>query len=264
MGEVIAEALGRDLKDCAVYAREGVTGERDLQHRLCHHSVVATSWATTPCCLRALASASGHAQVLQPRHVCAGRLARRCAFWRPTRPACSTCSTCSTSRTDAGPRHGRPSLVAPGDAVTQGAAVVLLAMSVASWVVIALEGAFGAARGRRCGALHGRCLAVALARCGRPAAGRAGPQALVAPLVAARWRWFSPTRPCGPTLLRRAFVATAHACCAMPAWGAGPPANTGMGAAGHRGRHRPFVGLLGTVWGIYHALTALGGVAGHH
>ncbi len=29
MGEVIAEALGRDLKECAVYAREGVTGERD-------------------------------------------------------------------------------------------------------------------------------------------------------------------------------------------------------------------------------------------
>ncbi|MET3513422.1 4-hydroxy-tetrahydrodipicolinate reductase [Pseudacidovorax sp. 1753] len=29
MGEVIADALGRDLKDCAVYAREGVTGERD-------------------------------------------------------------------------------------------------------------------------------------------------------------------------------------------------------------------------------------------
>jgi 4-hydroxy-tetrahydrodipicolinate reductase len=29
MGEVIAQALGRDLKDCGVYAREGVTGERD-------------------------------------------------------------------------------------------------------------------------------------------------------------------------------------------------------------------------------------------
>ena len=29
MGEVLASALGRDLKDCAVYAREGVTGERD-------------------------------------------------------------------------------------------------------------------------------------------------------------------------------------------------------------------------------------------
>jgi 4-hydroxy-tetrahydrodipicolinate reductase len=29
MGEVIAQALGRDLKQCAVYDRRGVTGERD-------------------------------------------------------------------------------------------------------------------------------------------------------------------------------------------------------------------------------------------
>lgn len=29
MGEVVAEALGRDLSTCAVYGREGVTGERD-------------------------------------------------------------------------------------------------------------------------------------------------------------------------------------------------------------------------------------------
>ena len=29
MGEVVAEALGRDLADCAVYGREGHTGERD-------------------------------------------------------------------------------------------------------------------------------------------------------------------------------------------------------------------------------------------
>ena len=29
MGEVIATALGRDLKQCGVFAREGVTGERD-------------------------------------------------------------------------------------------------------------------------------------------------------------------------------------------------------------------------------------------
>ncbi len=29
MGEVVAEALGRDLRQCAVYGREGVTGERD-------------------------------------------------------------------------------------------------------------------------------------------------------------------------------------------------------------------------------------------
>jgi 4-hydroxy-tetrahydrodipicolinate reductase len=29
MGEVVADALGRDLKDCAVYGREGITGARD-------------------------------------------------------------------------------------------------------------------------------------------------------------------------------------------------------------------------------------------
>ena len=29
MGEVVAQALGRDLKECAVYGREGVTGARD-------------------------------------------------------------------------------------------------------------------------------------------------------------------------------------------------------------------------------------------
>ena len=29
MGEVVADALGRDLKQCAVYGREGVTGARD-------------------------------------------------------------------------------------------------------------------------------------------------------------------------------------------------------------------------------------------
>lgn len=29
MGEVVAQALGRDLKECAIYGREGVAGERD-------------------------------------------------------------------------------------------------------------------------------------------------------------------------------------------------------------------------------------------
>src|SRR5699024_3452918 len=29
MGEVIADELGRDLKECAIYGREGRTGERD-------------------------------------------------------------------------------------------------------------------------------------------------------------------------------------------------------------------------------------------
>jgi len=31
LGEVVAHALGRDLSDCAVYGREGITGERDAR-----------------------------------------------------------------------------------------------------------------------------------------------------------------------------------------------------------------------------------------
>jgi 4-hydroxy-tetrahydrodipicolinate reductase len=31
LGEVVASALGRDLKSCAVYGREGDTGERDVK-----------------------------------------------------------------------------------------------------------------------------------------------------------------------------------------------------------------------------------------
>ncbi len=38
MGEVVAQALGRDLKDCAIYGREGVTGER-LQSTICFATV---------------------------------------------------------------------------------------------------------------------------------------------------------------------------------------------------------------------------------
>jgi 4-hydroxy-tetrahydrodipicolinate reductase len=29
MGEVVAQALGRDLNECAIYGRQGQTGERD-------------------------------------------------------------------------------------------------------------------------------------------------------------------------------------------------------------------------------------------
>jgi 4-hydroxy-tetrahydrodipicolinate reductase len=50
MGEVVADRLGRDLKDCAVYGREGVTGERDPSARSAlPPSAAATWWATTPC-----------------------------------------------------------------------------------------------------------------------------------------------------------------------------------------------------------------------
>ncbi len=49
LGEVIAAALGRDLKSCAVHGREGDTGERKPgEHRLSPRSAAATSSASTP------------------------------------------------------------------------------------------------------------------------------------------------------------------------------------------------------------------------
>jgi len=58
MGEVIARTLGADLAQCAVYGREGVTGERDpSHHRLCHGARPATSSATIPCFTRVSANA---------------------------------------------------------------------------------------------------------------------------------------------------------------------------------------------------------------
>jgi hypothetical protein len=76
MGEVIADALGRDLKDCAVYAREGVTGDETRPPSALRPSAAATLWATTPCCLPARASASKSATnppagPAMPRAACA-------------------------------------------------------------------------------------------------------------------------------------------------------------------------------------------------
>jgi 4-hydroxy-tetrahydrodipicolinate reductase len=84
MGEVIAQALGRDLKDCAVYAREGVTGERDPStigfsairggDIVGDHTVLFAGTGErieiTP-------------QVVQPRHLRAGQPARRALPGRP-------------------------------------------------------------------------------------------------------------------------------------------------------------------------------------
>jgi len=58
MGEVVAQALGRDLKDCAVYGREGVTGERPRSTIVLPRCAAAISSATTPCCSPVWANAS--------------------------------------------------------------------------------------------------------------------------------------------------------------------------------------------------------------
>lgn len=58
MGEAIAHALDKDLKDCAVYAREGHTGERVRAPLVSQPSGRVTSSANIPRCSPILASAS--------------------------------------------------------------------------------------------------------------------------------------------------------------------------------------------------------------
>jgi hypothetical protein len=93
MGEVIADALGRDLKQCAVYGREGVTGERDPNTIGFATVRPVMWWAITPCCLPHWANAWK-----SPTRLPAAPPLPMVRYVRPSgcrksRPACSTCKT---------------------------------------------------------------------------------------------------------------------------------------------------------------------------
>jgi len=148
-----------------------------------------------------------------------------------------------------------------GDAVTQGAAVVLLAMSVASWVVMLWK----ARLVLRAGGDVARCTAAVWQSPSLDVAAQRlaslDSQALVAPLVAAAQGVVQPSpasaaatlAAAGPLSqqLTRVLRDALHTVLGRLQYGQVLLATVGATA--------PFVGLLGTVWGISHALTALGG-----
>ncbi|MBC5785566.1 MotA/TolQ/ExbB proton channel family protein [Ramlibacter sp. USB13] len=139
-----------------------------------------------------------------------------------------------------------------GDAVTQVVAVLLLAMSVASWVVI-LWKTWMLQRARagvaRSTAAFWQAASLADARQKVQAFDR---EALVLPLIAA-----SEESPSGSLAaagdrsqqLTRLLRSALHAVLGRLQFGQVLLATVGSTA--------PFVGLLGTVWGIYHALTGI-------
>ncbi|MBX9935230.1 MAG: MotA/TolQ/ExbB proton channel family protein [Burkholderiaceae bacterium] len=144
-----------------------------------------------------------------------------------------------------------------GDAVTQATAVVLLAMSVASWVVIVWKSWLmqraqrDVARGV---AAFWQAPSWPVARQQIATLDR---EALVLPLVEAADALAQP--PDGSITLAQAGSASQqltrvlrdalHRVLGKLQWGQVLLATIGSTA--------PFVGLLGTVWGIYHALTAI-------
>lgn len=147
-----------------------------------------------------------------------------------------------------------------GDAVTQSAALVLLAMSVASWVVIVWKLRLmrrASADVARCTAAFWQAPSLALAQQRLQSFDR---DALVLPLVVAanlianHYSMAQPTLATAGSLsqrLTRVLRDALHDVLGRLQFGQVLLATVGSTA--------PFVGLLGTVWGIYHALTAMAG-----
>ncbi|GAB2545542.1 MULTISPECIES: MotA/TolQ/ExbB proton channel family protein [unclassified Simplicispira] len=145
-----------------------------------------------------------------------------------------------------------------GDAVTQATALLLLAMSVASWVVIVWKLLFlRRARGdvARCMAAFWQAPSLEVAQQTLASLDR---EALVLPMVAAIHSITdeAPARSLGALgpkaqQLTRVLRGALHGALARLQFGQVLLATVGSTA--------PFVGLLGTVWGIYHALTAIAG-----
>jgi len=148
-----------------------------------------------------------------------------------------------------------------GDAVTQGAALVLLAMSVASWVVIVWKLRLmrqASADVARCTAAFWQAPSMEVAAQRLQSFDRV---ALVLPLVVAANSIANHSPPDASASLAsagslsqrltRVLRDALHGVLGRLQFGQVLLATVGSTA--------PFVGLLGTVWGIYHALTAMAG-----
>ena len=147
-----------------------------------------------------------------------------------------------------------------GDAVTQGTALVLLAMSVASWVVIVWKLRLmrqATADVARCTAAFWQAPSMEVAAQRLQSFDRS---ALVLPLVVAANSIAIHSVPGAPTSLAsagslsqrltRVLRDALHDVLGRLQFGQVLLATVGSTA--------PIVGLLGTVWGIYHALTSIG------
>lgn len=152
--------------------------------------------------------------------------------------------------------YGLESLWAQGDFVTKGVAVLLLAMSIASWYVIITK-AFQLLRFRKASAAAGHQFwdTTSLPE-GVATLGTENP--------------FSEVARAGVTAMSHhtAHKGHLHDQLSVSDWvtlslrqaidEASGKLQTGMAVLASVGSTAPFVGLFGTVWGIYHALVSIG------
>ena len=152
--------------------------------------------------------------------------------------------------------YGLASLWAQGDFVTKGVAILLLSMSIASWYVIVTK-AFQLLRFRRASAAAGHTFwdTTSLPE-GVATLGSDNP--------------FSDVARVGVTAMTHhaAHKGHLHDQLSVSDWvtlslrqaidEASGKLQTGMAVLASVGSTAPFVGLFGTVWGIYHALVSIG------
>lgn len=148
------------------------------------------------------------------------------------------------------------------DAVTQATALLLLAMSVASWAVVLWKVWLLTRAGRdvaRCTAAFWQAPSIDIACQRLSAFDREG---LVLPLVQAV-QTISLSQPSQPTATTLAQAGSASQQLTRvlrdALHGILGRLQSGQVLLATVGSTAPFVGLLGTVWGIYHALTAMVG-----
>ena len=165
MGEVIAEALGRDLKTCAVYGREGITGERDPStigfaairggDIVGDHTVLFAGTGERIEISHKSASRVSYAQgALRAVRFLARPARRPLRHVRRSGPALSAGMSVLE-------------LLTHGDGVSRSVAALLLVMSVSSWVMILWKAWLLARRHARRGAQHRGLLAIDFTRGGR-------------------------------------------------------------------------------------------------
>ena len=131
-------------------------------------------------------------------------------------------------------------------------AVLLLAMSVASWVVILWKAWLLRRAARDVSRSTAAFWQSASVGRGPADVGAFDREALVLPLIAA-------TQLEAPVRWRRRATArnSSPACCATPCTRCSTNCSSARSCWPRVGSTAPFVGLLGTVWGIYHALTGI-------
>jgi dihydrodipicolinate reductase/biopolymer transport protein ExbB/TolQ len=248
MGEVVAQALGRDLGLRRVRPRGRDRRARSLHHRLRHRARRRHRRRPHRAVRRHRRAHRDHPQEQQPRHLRPGQPARRALPGRPGRRPVH-------DERRAGILIGMDGLQdfwSQSDAIGRSVALLLLAMSVGTWVVI-LWKAWLLRRALRSLARATRLLAGPGPgrRPGAPA--QPGPGTAAGPAGRGRGPARHPRHAgeagSAQAQLTRRLRDALHGVLGRLQRGQVLLASVGATA--------PFIGLFGTVWGIYHALLGI-------